>query len=985
AGEPIRNTVLPVRISVESDSLGGTLFWQELHTSVTTNATGFFSLVLGRGARQAGTAATFAEIDWSILPKFIRTEIDHGGWKVMGASRLWSVPYAMAAGDLTGTLKKLEVAGEAALNDEALFEVKNKNGQTVFAVYNEGVRVYVGDGENKAVKGGFAIGSMEESKAEPDNLFIVNRDSVRIYLYQDLLGKPVKGGFAIGSMEESKAPGHEYMRVTRDSIRMYISENTSGKPVKGGFAIGSMEESKGGRSFFDVNTSSEGIINPSENRILWYPLKNAFLTGKILIESPTNVGENSFSSGYESIAQGDYSQALGYKSIATGHYSTAIGNNAKAEGINSLALGDSAVAGQDNSYSFGKRAVASGDNSFSFGEMSRASGTDAYAIGNRAIASGRGAYAFGSEGYDEYGIYTGKTTEASGDYSIAIGLGANATYFGAVAIGLNVVASGYGATALGSSSKAMGTFSTAIGLGPQADGTSSMAIGNGTNSIGYNSFAGGQNSMTYGPESFAFGYESRTLADARHSVAFGYQSESHARYSFTAGYQSKAMSEGSVAIGNNSIASGTWSFAIGREAETQGGSNVAMGYKSRAIGLYSIAIGNEAVANRESLGRCFAFGDRTLSTGGNGSIALGVGTKATGSASVAIGPWSTASGQNSTSMGNGIEVSGNYSFGIALSNQYGTVISQANTMSIMGGSVGIGSVTPTAPLHVEGIDVGGGNVLFNGEYKATGPGDPPISGAGTRMMWYPDKAAFRAGHVQGTQWDKESIGANSVAMGLNTRATARLSTALGTHSTASGEYSMAFGTYATASGGVSLATGYNTTASGSYSTAMGYRAKATGNYSFAINLNSSTGPDIGNNMFRITGATAIGGNVAWTNYSDLRLKKDIQIIDSAESLNKLLQLNGVRFRWIDNDALPNLGLIAQEVINIVPESVRYDELNDIYSMEYTALIPLLIEGVKEQQQQIESQQLENRELRSELQALKEEVEALKAVMINGNR
>jgi len=35
--------------------------------------------------------------------------------------------------------------------------------------------------------------------------------------------------------------------------------------------------------------------------------------------------------------------------------------------------------------------------------------------------------------------------------------------------------------------------------------------------------------------------------------------------------------------------------------------------------------------------------------------------------------------------------------------------------------------------------------------------------------------------------------------------------------------------------------------------------------------------------------------------------------------------------------------------------VRYDELNDIYSMENTAIIPVLVEAMKEQQQQIEAQ------------------------------
>ncbi|MDZ7633194.1 MAG: hypothetical protein U5L72_01610 [Bacteroidales bacterium] len=252
--------------------------------------------MLGKGVKQSGDAATFADIDWSVTPKFIRTEIDHGGWKTMGASRLWSVPYAMTAGDLTGSLKKLEVVGETSVLDEALFEVKNKNGQTVFAVYNEGVRVNVGNGENKAVKGGFAIGSFDETKLEPKDLMVVTRDSVRVYIYDDPLnkaveggfairrlrrdqgsnirhymlvspdsirmyldqsaGKAVKGGFAIGGFDETKAPMNEFLRVSPDSVRVYI-DKSSGKAVKGGFAIGGFDETKApGQEFLRITNDS---------------------------------------------------------------------------------------------------------------------------------------------------------------------------------------------------------------------------------------------------------------------------------------------------------------------------------------------------------------------------------------------------------------------------------------------------------------------------------------------------------------------------------------------------------------------------------------------------------------------------------------------------------------------------------------------------------------------------------------------------------
>ena len=83
---------------------------------------------------------------------------------------------------------------------------------------------------------------------------------------------------------------------------------------------------------------------------------------------------------------------------------------------------------------------------------------------------------------------------------------------------------------------------------------------------------------------------------------------------------------------------------------------------------------------------------------------------------------------------------------------------------------------------------------------------------------------------------------------------------------------------------------------------------------------------------------------------DRRLKKDIQALNTENNLSKILQLEGVRFKWKENynDNL-NLGFIAKDVKPVIPESVRYDTLNDIYSMEYSAIIPVLVEAIKEQQ------------------------------------
>jgi len=125
------------------------------------------------------------------------------------------------------------------------------------------------------------------------------------------------------------------------------------------------------------------------------------------------------------------------------------------------------------------------------------------------------------------------------------------------------------------------------------------------------------------------------------------------------------------------------------------------------------------------------------------------------------------------------------------------------------GNTGIGTSTPTALLHTNGTGSGQGNVVFVGEEKFSNPGPPSVSGGGTRMMWYPDKAAFRAGYVEDNQWDEENVGWNSFAVGSST----------------------------TASGHHSNAMGYSSTASGDYSTAIGYESVAAGNNSTAIGLN----------------------------------------------------------------------------------------------------------------------------------------------------
>jgi hypothetical protein len=135
-----------------------------------------------------------------------------------------------------------------------------------------------------------------------------------------------------------------------------------------------------------------------------------------------------------------------------------------------------------------------------------------------------------------------------------------------------------------------------------------------------------------------------------------------------------------------------------------------------------------------------------------------------------------------------------------------------------------------------------------------GIGLEPASGPGVRMMWYPFKAAFRAGSVDGTTWNDPNVGFFSMAGGQNTTASGLGSFAMGDRTTASGASSGAFGSSVTASGSVGFATGNRSrclgfacvamglvaTADGQGAVALGSRVTATGDFSTALGNRAST-------------------------------------------------------------------------------------------------------------------------------------------------
>lgn len=130
--------------------------------------------------------------------------------------------------------------------------------------------------------------------------------------------------------------------------------------------------------------------------------------------------------------------------------------------------------------------------------------------------------------------------------------------------------------------------------------------------------------------------------------------------------------------------------------------------------------------------------------------------------------------------------------------------------------------------------------------------------------------------------------------------------------------------------------------------------------------NSSVIGENGLPYFEIHGTNLFCQNQFIT--SDKKFKTNINRIPSANALNLILKLNAYNYDFnaqayknTPKERLPimlesgknQIGLIAQEVQEILPNLVQVNQKSGDLSVNYVGLIPLLLESIKEQQAQIE--------------------------------
>ncbi|MCF6239721.1 MAG: tail fiber domain-containing protein [Bacteroidales bacterium] len=291
-----------------------------------------------------------------------------------------------------------------------IFEIKNDAGQTVFAVYPGGVKIFI-DSKLKAAGGGFTVGSLSTGKAVGGDIFSVSPGNVNVYIDNTL--KAAGGGFTVGSLSTGKAAGDtiNFLEVTPDSTRVYINENSNA-----GFAVGKLGATIGRQNFMylrkdnyfighNIGSKTTGIRNVligyeagsnnticSDNIFLGYQTGYFNTYGENNIFIGTRAGYNNSSQAESNNFEADnnvfignlsgYNNVLGFQNVAIGaesgynnntNYNVYIGyqaGRANVSGIQQVFIGETAglkTTGRMNTFigsSAGKNTVSGTDNCF---------------------------------------------------------------------------------------------------------------------------------------------------------------------------------------------------------------------------------------------------------------------------------------------------------------------------------------------------------------------------------------------------------------------------------------------------------------------------------------------------------------------------------------------------------------------------------------------------------------------------------------------
>lgn len=244
-------------------------------------------------------------------------------------------------------------------------------------------------------------------------------------------------------------------------------------------------------------------------------------------------------------------------------------------------------------------------------------------------------------------------------------------------------------------------------------------------------------------------------------------------------------------------------------------------------------------------------------------------------------------------------------------------------------------------------------------------GTIPASGSGVRMMWYPRKAAFRAGATS-SQWDDANIGPWSLATGFQTLASGDAATAMGSMTAASGQMSTALGSYASTNG---------KKGSFVYGDASGTGVVTnTADNQFVVR---AVGGTIFYSSFSLTsGVLLAAGSGSWASVSDVKKKENFRDVDGDSVLAKIARLSIREWNYKAQPAsIRHLGPTAQDFRAAFGLG---ESDTTITTVDIDGVNLLAIQVLERRTTELRAALQDLQTLRSEVSALREEIAALEA-------
>jgi hypothetical protein len=408
--------------------------------------------------------------------------------------------------------------------------------------------------------------------------------------------------------------------------------------------------------------------------------------------------------------------------------------------------------------------------------------------------------------------------------------------------------------------------------------------------------------------------------------------------------------ENNIAIGLNAL----YSNALGTSNDTQATNNIALGNYSltnHRTGQLNLGLGhytqyqNQTGVDNISIGHAALYSN----LGGNANIGIGYAALHANKNSWNLGIGTRALSAN-------INNPRNLAIGYeAMKDLYQILVTQEFTDSSTN-NIAIGYQSMTKAVQGFENTVVGSYSMAN---AVSGSGNTAL---GTYALRGGTNSSFSSNVALGTysQWSLVS-GSGNVAVGSQSLFT-----------NASGEYNVAIGNLA----------GYPETGSNKLYIENTSSATPLIGGDFAadkVGINRSVAAISSTNFtFQVGGDASKNSPGSWSGHSDKRLKKNIQGLNSAEMLNKLLQLKGVTYEWNDTFTQTQrptgiqMGFIAQNIESVFPDKIKKDA-NGFLMTAYSDYDPIFVEAIRELHQMITELKTENKLLKSNLEALRNDI------------